>query len=466
MSMKHGAAHGDVLVDGVRQANALSDGVVGDGVAEDGVEEDSVVEDGNAEDGVVEGQSASMMEALPSELLLLVLGLLPTEALQLGGPVRNVCRRWRRLAGCPSLWRRRRVRCDGDQVDSFLRTVAVAPELGELDLTVAATARVHEHMDQIEKGCARVRSLKLTLWWWDSPAVAALVRHYSARAETLDLCLGYASAAHIGTEILRAVAASPTLLTLRVRGWVFSLLSAALDDLARGCPALQQLDVEHVESSFGPVLVAAITARRPLRGLVLPRRHCVVGRAVLEQVAATCPGLRSLGADYVDGAALVGRLPQLRTLRLWFSYERPDHEFLWALHRNRGRHQADDVTARWGDPVAVLARLEELRLELDDDLDFPVAVLAASRQVRSLHLAGDWLPTQLPHLLRAAPASVEHLHLCSCELRGRELDALRAVLPRLPALRSVHGAHSAREAPTLLWERKRAATQFEPCYVS
>ncbi|XP_052132700.1 uncharacterized protein LOC127752122, partial [Frankliniella occidentalis] len=81
--MKHGAAHGDVLVDGVREANAWSDRVVGDGVAEDGVEEDSVVEDGNAEeanaeDGVVEGQRASMMEALPSELLLLVLGLLPT----------------------------------------------------------------------------------------------------------------------------------------------------------------------------------------------------------------------------------------------------------------------------------------------------------------------------------------------------------------------------------------------------
>ncbi|KAK3929931.1 F-box/LRR-repeat protein 3 [Frankliniella fusca] len=421
------------------------------------------------EDGAEE-QHCSVAEALPEEVLLQVLALLPDEALRRGGAVRNVCRRWRRLSGCPSLWRCRRVRCAScaraADLDAFLGTVAVAPELDELELIVGPDDLPADTLDQILQGCARVRRARLALLDWRAGGAAAVVRHYSAFAETLELrveqrgrrdgCLPGEYQRRLA-DIHQAVAASTTLRALRVTGRFPSTSPLTLGDLVRGCPSLEELDVERADN--GAQLVAAITAIRPLRGLVLPYRHAVVDKAVLDQVAAACPGLRSLGTDYVDGAALLGHLPELRRLRLWFSYQRPDAGFLAAL-RAGGR-------GRWGEPAGVLARLEELRLEMDDDLELPLAVLGACSQLRALHLHGDWLPRQLAHLLRAAPASVTRLRLSGGDLQQLDAErALREALPLLPALRSVHAARSATAPPALLWERKRPATLLEPCYVS
>lgn len=56
-------------------------------------------------------QRVPQVGALPPELLLHVLSLLPSEALCYGGAVRGVCRRWRHVSESPPLWRRRHAEC-------------------------------------------------------------------------------------------------------------------------------------------------------------------------------------------------------------------------------------------------------------------------------------------------------------------------------------------------------------------
>lgn len=368
----------------------------------------------------------SLMGELPTELLLQVLSLLPTEALSYGGAVRNVCRRWRRATECASPWRHRDLVWSSSPRDRdlFLRAAVVAPELR------AVTFQPGVHVPEcILQGCSRVRHLSLTSNGVcpSEDVVLALVQQYSARAETLRL-EGNLSRA-VSTAVLHAVAACRQLRSLRLAGTLRlpgdgAAAVAVLQALAKGCPGLRELDVERL-SDWGPRLVAEVAAAKgtQLTSLVLPGRQSVVDDKVLQLVASSCGGLSALGADYADAVAVVGHLPGLRSLRLWYSYSAPDPV---VLHQLAARGRQDAVSAN-------LARLEHLSVELATETKFVELVLGACSSLRSLRLSGDFLARQVDVLLAAAPYTVEHLECCSFSLAGRDAWVIRGRLPRLRA---------------------------------
>ena len=311
-------------------------------------------------------------------------------------------------------------------------------------------------------------------------AVAAIIRHYSARLRELDLSLrcGWAGSPP-EPEILHALGTLQRLRLLRLHGCI-SVSATELSGALQDCPELQVLDVEGLHEPWGPQFVAHVTQAmgRGLRELVLPKRHSVMDDAVLAQVlsmlkeaagrgrlmlmcflkgayrenavhvqtgsdaalrpldytpdfrdsqcnvaqvVAACPTLVSLAADY-DAVLRLEGLPGLSSLRLWYTYCEPGAELWAALNRPT--------------VCAVLQRLRHLGLELDDCADFARGVLATCSSLKSLSLTSDRLGRQLPHLLPAAPASLVHLQLTCPPLRpGLEVPrdpALTSLLARLP----------------------------------
>ncbi|XP_034240673.1 F-box/LRR-repeat protein 20-like [Thrips palmi] len=395
----------------------------------------------------MEDEEDSPVATLPPELLQHVFSFLDMTNLC---AVADVCRKWRDLSRCASLWRHRHVDLDcAEDGFLFLKIMKNAPELASITVEENSVPGFSD-IEPLEPGsmvCDTVRALRVGLKDDESPhydSALALLRRYSPTVETLEL-------GALDAEILHALAAARRLRKLKIVSPLReSVTVSALRAAVQTCGAIEDLDLERMceyaeqdDSTVEPSEVVREfvgATGSTLRSLNLPASFWGIEDDVLDEVVRKCVLLESLGAEFRYANRLIQCLPRLRSLRLVSSEQTATREYIEDLQQV--------VRLGVGDAVP-LARVEHLALQLYyvayqwEDADYATALMRLCPRLQSLdldiegfvYIAQDVQVTlgRLRNLLEAAGTARTRLNIFSEPNKAVE-EAVLSVMPSIAEL--------------------------------